>query len=644
MAGGKKTEKLYLYRVFNCNNREEQKTIFTDKELFDSNCGGCEEPYVYNWEFDICEHFQEEAPIIREMIGVVKSNTSTAYGWGGAKFYKPLETSNFPVKELGNGDFINSDNSILPVLYTRNLFWKNTGGNNGRLNKVGVWGDVPNNEWVGFSKCLKSDKKRKINIGVGADNSFRIKINGILIVEADVNIQDTFNYWHVFEVELNQGDNVIEIFGKNFSSIASFGVEIYNTTQDVLIGLTSEMQLEQFIEFSTLDMNGNYFHLGENSGLQCKEGWYLSLCDEKAVCVFRDTKEVTPCNYGVYKFSAYPCDCWQVIGHEVTDEIDRDTLIKYGAEYVELLEEYENCKECLQDNNSCNYGERTLAYSTMVKLPEPAIPDRGFKECCYDNLVLAHLTDSKYQYNDFNSFYFKKQMQSDDCDFVLVEISTGDEYSLNDGTYGQYWDFGDFQTQPNLTVYKVEWRNVLGILGTGLYQIKKVMTVAGMQFEELSNTFHLEHFSNELADKTVRLDSVMDGKLVHLDVDFKGTGFTTSIRMQGYFGNRNPEYVQDNLVKRNYDTVQISMSQENEYQFQTNLLPVCITEEIYDFMLFGNQLYMNDYNLANHSYRYFKFPVELKGNKGSNYYPNIRDSRINLTFTDREKDKRKLNC
>lgn len=293
---------------------------------------------------------------------------------------------------------------------------------------------------------------------------------------------------------------------------------------------------------------------------------------------------------------------------------------------------------------SCIFQDRKKAVLQRIKFPQPAVPDRGFKECCYDNLVLGHLTDSKYQYNDFNSFYFKKQMHSDDCDFVLVEISTANEYSLNDGTYGQYWDFGDFQMQPNLTVYKVEWRKVLDILGTGLYQIKKVMTVAGIQFEELSNTFHLEHFSNELADKTVRLDSVMDGKLVHLDVDFKGTGFTTSIRTQGYFGNRNPEYTQDNLVKRNYDTVQISMSQENEYQYQTSLLPVCITEEIYDFMLFGNKLYMNDYNLANHSYRYFKFPVELKGNKGSNYYPNIRDSRINLTFTDREKDKRKLNC
>lgn len=643
MAGGKKIETYYVYQLSNCD-KLSRKLVFTDKELFDSKCNDCTDTYEYNDDLDICERFIEEEPIVSgNHITIEEGVKISSYGWGGARFYKPLENEDYPIKENSQGIFKNFNDDTVSVLYQRDYFWKNTTGINGRLNEVGVWGNVPNGEWVGFSTCIKRDEKKKINIGIGSDNCSRVKLNGVLLIEMDVNIQNSFNYWHVFEIELSKGRNVIEFLGKNLGSYGSFGAEIYDLSQEELISITSIDQLNNHIVFSTKHEVGSSFAIGEESGYICNEGWYLDNCGRGPVCVKKETTEKTPCDLKVYKFKQYPCECWNVIDFSVVSEYTKEQLIELGAEYVDLLEEYLDCKDC-HSGKDCNFGERTIAYSLMVKLPEIAQPDRGFKECCYDNLVLGHLTDSNYSYNDFNSFYFKKQTPSDSCYFVLIELSSNDEYAFNDDTYGQFWDFGDFQTQPNLTVYKVEWRKVLDVLGTGLYQIKKVMTVAGIQFEELSNTFHLEHFSNELADKTVRLDSVMDGKLVHLDVDFKGTGFATSIRTQGYFGNRNPEYAQDNLVKRNYDTVQISMSQENEYQYQTSLLPVCITEEIYDFMLFGNKLYMNDYNLANHSYRYFKFPVELKGNKGSNYYPNIRDSRINLTFTDREKDKRKLNC
>jgi hypothetical protein len=256
---------------------------------------------------------------------------------------------------------------------------------------------------------------------------------------------------------------------------------------------------------------------------------------------------------------------------------------------------------------------------------------------------MASTTSGRLEYNDFNGFYFKRQMALDSCLFVLVD-SSGTEYDLDDNTYGEFKDFGDYVTQPDLTTYRVDWRNVLNTLGEGRYQVKKEMSIAGIPFTEYSNTFNLVEFSNDVADKMVRIDCVMNGKLVHLDVDFKGTDFRTSLRTMGYFGNRDPKYTQDNLVNRSYIAKQISMSQDNEYQYQTGLLPVCITEELYDFILFGNELYANDYNKANHDYGFLRFPVEFKGNKGAKYYPNSRNSRVNLTFSDRKKDKRKVNC
>lgn len=327
-------------------------------------------------------------------------------------------------------------------------------------------------------------------------------------------------------------------------------------------------------------------------------------------------------------------DCWEVM-EEVVAAIN--TLTKTGT--LSGCQDCDTSAECSEDN------ERTLAFASKVKLPTPQIPNKDFKECCYENIVLASLGDSDGYKNDYTGVYFQRQTQQDDVDFILRNVATGDEYDLNDTTtYGIFKDFGDVSGNQNLSTYIVEWRKVLNLLGEGVYEIEKNMTVAGLNFVELTNTFQLVAFSNEVADKSVRIDCVMDGELVHLGVNFKGSEFKTSLRTKGFFGRRNPTYTQDNLVRRNYKAVQISMSQQNEYQFQTGLIPECITEDLYDFVLFGNELFISDYNLNNHSYKLREYAVEFDGNKGASYYVYNRDSRVNLTFVDRVKDKRKLNC
>lgn len=325
--------------------------------------------------------------------------------------------------------------------------------------------------------------------------------------------------------------------------------------------------------------------------------------------------------------------CWKLIAP-----------IAGGISTFTFVSKLQSCDECEPSNDCGEDGERTLAYATMVQLPEPTIPDKGFKECCYTNLVLGSRTDNDPYKNDFTGYYFKKQTSGDDCEFILHELKTGDTYALDNDTYGKYKAFSDISEQPDLTTYIVEWRKVLATLGEGLYRVEQNITIAGLTFSQMSNTFTLQEFSDQVADKTVRIDAKMDGTLVHYEVDFKGSDFQTSIRTNGFFGRRNPKYKQDNLVKRNYDTVQISMSQENEYQLQAGLVPECITTEIYDFILFGNELFVSDYNLINHSYKFRLYEVELDSNKGAKYYTTNRDSRLNLTFIDRIKNKRKLNC
>jgi len=287
--------------------------------------------------------------------------------------------------------------------------------------------------------------------------------------------------------------------------------------------------------------------------------------------------------------------------------------------------------------------ERTLSFANFIIIPPSTPANRGFKECCYDNVVLADNGSSDYEKNDFVSFYFVRQTASDDIIWKLTN-PLGGTFTISDDTYGSFKDFGSYPDQPNLKTFKIEWEKVLTLLGEFNYNLSSSFTVGGIALTSDSNTFHLKQFTTLLADKTVRIDSVMNGELVHLGIDFKGTDYTTSLRMMGFFGRRNTKFVQDNIVKRDYSVEQISMSQENEYQFQTGLLPICITDELYDFILFGNEIFISDYNLNNHSYGFTKFAVELDSNKGANYYSLIRDSRVNLIFKDRIKNKRKINC
>lgn len=329
------------------------------------------------------------------------------------------------------------------------------------------------------------------------------------------------------------------------------------------------------------------------------------------------------------------CECWSIIGE--SDNAEELLASNYT--------EYDDCKTCLEvrADTICPSGERSLSYALRVSLPDNAPPDRGFSECCYQQIVLADSSDSDPYKNDWTGVYFKRQIPNTTVVFKLVDTATMTEYVLNSATYGEYQAFGG-TAQPDLTYYIVDWRKVLNTLGVGAYQIKQEITIAGISDDYYSNTFNLKPFTVDNADKTVRIEAVQNGFLVRPDVDFKGTNFTTSLRVRGFFGRKERSFEQDNLFKRDYDSEQVTMSVINEYKFQGLKLPDCITDEIFDFILFGNRIEISDYNKNNHSYRYESAEVELANNEGTEYFVFDRKANINLTFTDRFKNNRKTNC
>ena len=285
---------------------------------------------------------------------------------------------------------------------------------------------------------------------------------------------------------------------------------------------------------------------------------------------------------------------------------------------------------------TCEISEVTKGYAVRAVIPVQETQDRGFKECCFELKVLASSTSSDHEKNDYTSFYHQNQTNNDSVTFILVRLSDNSEYTLTGGTYGT------LSTANNLTTYRLEWKQVLLGLGAGSYRIKKEVSVAGVSTDIISNTYNLYEYSATNADKTVRFDADITGKFENLGITF--SNYQTSIRVPGFFGRPEAQYTQDSLIHSDFSSQQISISVEREYQFQSNMLPSCITEELLYFTFLSDDLKVTDYNSNNHKYDIIELPVELGDNGGSEYFVFKRDARLNLTFRDKYKNILKRNC
>jgi hypothetical protein len=195
---------------------------------------------------------------------VCDANGNTAYGWAGALY------------EDTDG---NPDNDRV-----RDPYWGvGNSTTEGRLNTVGIWacdertgnvGSLPVGEWIGFSYCLDIEVGGDYLIGIAGDNRVRFKVDGELEFELNNGQGSSFNYWHIRKISLTSGIHVIELLGKNDGSVAAFGAEISGPFPQGSLDTELDQQQADYannIIFTTQDMVGQTFDIGENSGWTCPE-------------------------------------------------------------------------------------------------------------------------------------------------------------------------------------------------------------------------------------------------------------------------------------------------------------------------------------------------------------------------------------
>jgi len=231
---------------------------------------------------------------------IINTNTAIVLSRKSDLVYSQQGTLFYPITFTlsGTSPVYDATSTTVPVWDTSNV-------NNGPLNRTGVWTNSgqPVDIWIGDTFCFTSatDNKRYY-IGIGADNDFRIRLDGVQIVNSSIgpynNTNIPFLWWHVYPITVNSGAHTVEVYGLNDNSIGSFGCEIYDNTLSQLTAATSVSDLNIIYSTSALtaativqSMAGVYL----SSGYTCPSGYELDVC--KNYCIsYANCPSPTPTN------------------------------------------------------------------------------------------------------------------------------------------------------------------------------------------------------------------------------------------------------------------------------------------------------------------------------------------------------------
>lgn len=240
-----------------------------------------------------------------------------------------------------------------------------------------------------------------------------------------------------------------------------------------------------------------------------------------------------------------------------------------------------------------------IAAPALATVGEPAIQEFCFceYECEYEEQVFALNGGTDFQ-NDKSAFARRRILS---VDTIVFELWKNDVLltTLTDATYGEFFDFGAFTTQPDVKAFRIEWEKVLNLQGSGRYQFKAVETIVGVVTIFESRLFRLRLYDLEDIDGTVRIETVQNGNINGgpASFDFKGMNWDNMFRLSGAVSGRKPTLVQDSYLNSKREHTQIQSSIINSYTLTTELIPRSVVNLLVFDSLLANTIFVTDYNL-----------------------------------------------
>lgn len=220
-------------------------------------------------------------------------------------------------------------------------------------------------------------------------------------------------------------------------------------------------------------------------------------------------------------------------------------------------------------------------------------------ECDYVEYAFAEIGGEDYK-NDRASFLFQKLAPGDYVDFELYKegVKVAD---LNDNSLGVYYN--GFTVKPLYVGYVLEWEKVLQFFGTGMYQIRVNRTILSNSDVIESVLYKLVPYSDEIADKSVKIVGKQTGNIKNNPLDFTGLldgGWAFYVRVFGELKEVNPTYEQDNYLDSQENRLQIQDKIVNNYELRLKQIPSSVANLfLRGAISLANSIEVTDYNLFN---------------------------------------------
>lgn len=250
--------------------------IVNNAKIF--NCDGTY-TYTYDTVTGVYNGYKSIAAIAPVNPYGIEAATDNSYGEDGTRIY--------PENGWDNKGDLKSGYNYQSVLTSN--YWKNNLLSTGPVNRHSIWAndgvggtDLPEDIWIGFSKCIVIPSSKIYYVGLAGDNHFRLRLNGIEILNTRQlggslnNTVYTFTYWHIYPVRIPAGNNTLELTGWNENSEGALGCVIYDNTLTQLANATNNNDLNIIFDSKTvtnIDVVQTEAGVYQSNGYTCPVGY-----------------------------------------------------------------------------------------------------------------------------------------------------------------------------------------------------------------------------------------------------------------------------------------------------------------------------------------------------------------------------------
>lgn len=188
---------------------------------------------------------------------------------------------------------------------------------------------------------------------------------------------------------------------------------------------------------------------------------------------------------------------------------------------------------------------------------------------------------------------------------------------------------------------QIDWTLQLDVNGSGCYTLEIEYTIAGISDTIVWGEYSLQEYDILKVKNSVRLKSIFNSNQSIEGINFTDSNVIDTIRFDGYFGDRQPNTMVDNIIYSDRVMNKVIRENLNKYFLETKNLPINHIEKLIDLHLLSeNEVYVSDYNFKNPVKYYLDFPCIVSESAEIEYIDTTDKPSLKCTFGDKIKNSR----